>query len=240
TLAKDERALTDLQVVLELFDRAPLGESARDQLFESLALPLRWRVGRHGASRTFAKLDGPPPFFHAGTVFTRPDHREMIRAIARPLSALDRAPRPLATALIEAARLAMATRLRELFAFSYANRDDVFVADLDRGLRIALMGLLPEARLPYEGYYAYLALKNGVPVGYGAAWQLAGTLELAVNVFETFRRGESAYIVVQVLRAYHHLLGMREVVIDPYQIGRDNPEALSSGAFYFYYRLGFR
>src|SRR5262249_42663707 len=28
--------------------------------------------------------------------------------------------------------------------------------------------------------------------------------------------------------------------IDPYQIGRDNPEALSSGAFYFYYRLGFR
>src|SRR5262249_24070910 len=171
TLAKDERALTDLQVVLELFDRAPLGESARGQLFESLALPLRWRVGRHGASRTFAKLDGPSPFFHAGTVFTRPDHREMIRAIARPLSALDRAPRPLATALIEAARLAMATRLRELFAFSYANRDDVFVADLDRGLRIALMGLLPEARLPYEGYYAYLALKNGVPVGYGAAWQ---------------------------------------------------------------------
>ena len=134
----------------------------------------------------------------------------------------------------------MATRLRELFAFSHANADDVLVADPGRGLRIALIGLVPRARLPLHGYYAYLALKNGVPVSYGAGWQVFGVLEAAANVFESFRRGESAFIVSQVLRAYRQAFGMRRIVIDPYQIGRDNPEALATGAFYFYRRLGFR
>ena len=133
----------------------------------------------------------------------------------------------------------MATRLRELFAFSHANVDDVLVADPGRGLRIALIGIAPRRRLPFHGYYAYLALKNGVPVSYGAAWQLFGVLEAAFNVFESFRRGESAFIVSQVLRAYRQAFGMRSIVIDPYQIGHDNREALESGAFYFYRRLGF-
>jgi hypothetical protein len=134
----------------------------------------------------------------------------------------------------------MATRLRELFAFSHANADDVLVADPGRGLRIALIGLVPRARLPLHAYYAYLVLKNGVPVSYGAGWQIFGVLEAAANVFESFRRGESAFIVSQVLRAYRQAFGMRRIVVDPYQVGRDNPEALASGAFYFYRRLGFR
>jgi hypothetical protein len=32
---------------------------------------------------------------------------------------------------------------------------------------------------------------------------------------------------------------MRTVAVDPYQLGAGNPEALRSGAFYFYHRLGF-
>ena len=134
----------------------------------------------------------------------------------------------------------MATRLRELFAFSHANAGDVLVADPGRGLRIALIGIAPRARLPLHGYYANLVLKNGVPVSYGAGWQMLGVLEAAVNVFESFRRGESAFIVSQVLRAYRQAFGMRRIIVDPYQIGLDNPEALASGAFYFYRRLGFR
>ena len=114
------------------------------------------------------------------------------------------------------------------------------MADPGRGLRIALIGIVPRERLPLHGYYAYLVLKNGVPVSYGAGWQIFGVLEAAVNVFESFRRGESAFIVSQVLRAYRQAFGMRRIVVDPYQIGRDNPEALASGAFYFYRRLGFR
>jgi hypothetical protein len=65
-------------------------------------------------------------------------------------------------------------------------------------------------------------------------------LEFGFNVFEAFRQGESAWILGQALRAYHRVFGMRTVVVDPYQLGAGNPEALQSGAFYFYQHLGFR
>lgn len=238
-VARAGRELTDLEVLLELFEKAGLDQATRDWLFESLALPIGWRLDGAQASRTFARLPWPRPVFHTA-LRRRPDQSDFIREVRRPLPTLRRAPRRLAEGLIEAARLAMAVRFRELFAFSYANPGDVLVADPGRGLRIALIGILPRSRLPFDGYYAYLVLKNGVPVGYGAAWQLFGALELAVNVFEPFRGGESAFILGQVLRAYHGALRMRVVVIDPYQIGHGNLEALKSGAFYFYRHLGFR
>ena len=38
----------------------------------------------------------------------------------------------------------------------------------------------------------------------------------------------------------HHLFGARAFSIDPYQLGHDNREGLLSGAWWFYYKLGFR
>jgi hypothetical protein len=142
--------------------------------------------------------------------------------------------------MIDAARSALAVRLRELHGISYANPDDVLLADPGRGLRIALIGVLPKHRLPLESFFGYLILQNGAPVGYGGAWHLFGTLEFGINIFETFRRGESAHITTQVLRVFHHALRVRAVVLQPFQIGHGNPEAIVSGAFHFYYRLGFR
>jgi len=237
-VAKAGRRLTDPQLLIELLEGSGLPEETCDWLFESLELPILWRLRSPAGSRTQAKLPWARPFFHreilgrAGFSF--------VGEVARPLTSIRRAARPLAESLIESARAAMATRLRELHAFSHANPDDVLVADAGRGLRVALIGILPKFRLPLEAYYAFYVLKNGVPVSYGAGWALFGTLEFALNIFESFRQGESAFIVSQILRAYCQLLGMRDVVVDPYQIGRDNPEALRSGAFYFYHRLGFR
>lgn len=236
--AKGGRRLTDLQLLIELLERSGLPEETRDWLFESLELPILWRLRAPGASRTQAKLPWARPFFHREIV--RRAGFSFVGEVERPLTSIRRASRPLAEALIESARAAMATRLRELHAFSHANPDDVLVTDPGRGLRIALIGILPKFRLPLEAYYAFYVLKNGVPVSYGAGWGLFGTLEFALNIFESFRQGESAFIVSQILRAFRQTLGMRAVVIDPYQIGRDNLEALQSGAFYFYHRLGFR
>ncbi|HYB42787.1 MAG TPA: hypothetical protein VEL75_13505, partial [Candidatus Methylomirabilis sp.] len=206
-VARAGRALSDLQVLLELFDRSALDGAIRDWLFESLALPIGWRLEAPGGARTSARLPWARPFFHGSTgALRRPDRHEFLREVTRPLPSLRRAPRALAESLIEAARLAMATRLRELFAFSHANPHDVLVADPGRGLRIALIGILPGYRLAFEGYYAYFVLKNGVPVGYGGGWQLFGALEVGVNIFESFRRGESAFIVSQVFRAYRQAL----------------------------------
>ncbi len=235
-VAKGGRRLTDLQLLLELVEQAQLPEATRDWLFESLQLPIQWKL--RGASRTGAKLPSPRPFFHRDGV--KRAGFSFVREVTRQLPAIRRAPLALAQALIESARAALATRLRELHAFSHPNPDDVLIAEPGRGLRIALIGLLPKFRLPLEGYYAFYVLKNGVPVSYGGGWEVFGTLELGLNIFESFRQGESAFIFSQVLRVYRRTLGMRTVVVDPYQLGRDNPEALRSGAFYFYHRLGFR
>jgi hypothetical protein len=235
-VAKGGRRLSDLQVLMELVEQAQLPEATRDWLFESLELPIQWKL--RGASRTRAKLPWPRPFFHRDGI--RRAGFSFVREVARPLSPIRRAPRALAEPLIESARAALAARLRELHAFSHPNPDDVLIVEPGRGLRIALIGLLAKFRLPLEGYYAFYVLKNGVPVSYGGGWELYGTLELGLNIFESFRQGESAFIFSQVLRAYRQVLGMSTVVVDPYQLGRDNLEALRSGAFYFYHRLGFR
>src|SRR5229473_1036476 len=182
-VAKGGRRLTDLQLLLEVFERTGLPTETRDWLFESLALPILWRPRGAGASRT---------------------------------------------------------RQRELHAFSYPNPDDVLTADVGRGLTLAFIGIQPDFRLPLEGYYGFLALKNGVPVSYGGGWELFGTLDFAVNVFASFRQGESAYLATQLLRAYRQIFGMRTIVVDRYQLGHESTEALRSGSFYFYHRLGFR
>src|SRR5437773_1997936 len=103
-----------------------------------------------------------------------------------------------------------------------------------------LYEILAGFRLPLEGYYAFLALKNGIPVAYGGGWELFGTLDFAVNVFAAFRQGESAFVATELLRAYRRIFGMRTVVVDRYQLGHESAEALRSGSFYFYHRLGFR
>ena len=236
-VAKGGRRLTDLQLILEVFARTPLPEETRDWLFESLSLPILWRPAGAGGSRTLARTPARATFFHAGGL-DRSDV-DLVEALRRPLP-LRRAPRPDAEAMIEAARVAMATRQRELHAFSYPNPDDVLTADAGRGLRLVFIGIAPDFRLPLEGYYGFLALKNGVPVSYGGGWELFGTLDFAINVFPSFRQGESAYLAAQLLRAYRRIFGMRTVVIDRYQLGHESAEALRSGSFYFYHRLGFR
>src|SRR2546428_255087 len=164
-VAKGGRRLTDLQLLLEVFDRTGLPTETRDWLFESLALPILWRPRGAGASRTLARLPCRRVFFHAGGLDR--SARNLVEALRRPSPPLTRAPSALAEAMIEAARVAMATRQRELHAFSYPNPDDVLTADAGRGLTFALIGILPDFRLPLEGYYGFLALKNGVPVSYG-------------------------------------------------------------------------
>jgi hypothetical protein len=170
----------------------------------------------------------------------RRDGLDVAREITRPLPSPRPAGRALGRSLIDMARAAMATRARELYAFSHPNPDDVLVADPGRGLRVALIGLAPEFRLPVQAYYAFLLLKNGVPISYGAGWGMWGRLEWALNVFESFRQGESAFVASQILRVYYRVFRMRAVLVDRYQIGHENEEAIRTGAFYFYRRLGFR
>jgi hypothetical protein len=65
-------------------------------------------------------------------------------------------------------------------------------------------------------------------------------MELGFNTFYTYREGESAWVYARVLKLLNQTVGASCFSLDPYQLGHNNEEALESGAFWFYRKLGFR
>jgi hypothetical protein len=101
-------------------------------------------------------------------------------------------------------------------------------------------GLPPARRLPLRAYIAGYTLKNGVPINYVEAIGLCEWIEVGFNTFYTYRQGETAWIYAQALRCLRALTDAKCISIYPYQIGQNNDEAIDSGAFWFYRKLGFR
>jgi len=129
---------------------------------------------------------------------------------------------------------------RETDALAAAEPEGVEYHMLGRGVGIALYTMAPGRRLPLDSHVGFMLFKNSLPVGYGGAWPFLGTAKVGVNVFAPYRGGESAYLFCQVLRVYCQRFGIQHFIAEPSQFGGGNREGLESGAFWFYYRLGFR
>lgn len=142
--------------------------------------------------------------------------------------------------VIDTVQAALLVRCREVFAHQHANPADVWRVDLGAGTEVVFLGSLPARRLGLEANFGYMLFAGGVPLGYGGVTALLGQGNTGANIFEEFRRGESAFLYASVLGAARSLFGCERFIVNPYQFGADNPEAISSGAFWFYYRLGFR
>src|SRR5262249_41347797 len=93
---------------------------------------------------------------------------------------------------------------------------------------------------PLRAYHAGFTLKNGILSNYIEGITIFERMEIGFNTFYTYRDGETAWVYGQVLRMLHQLTGAACFSIDPYQIGLNNDEAIESGAFWFYRKLGFR
>lgn len=167
----------------------------------------------------------------------RPDLR---RELARAPRSIRAAGRSDARVLIELAREAMLTRQRDLDAFAYASERDVWFVDDGDGLAFALIGMAPERRAALPAIYGGLTLHNGVPVGYHQTDLTGRSAAIAFNTFETFRGGEAATVFARLLAALHTTFGTASISIEPYQLGKGNDEGLQSGAWWFYYKMGFR
>ncbi|HEX9167021.1 MAG TPA: hypothetical protein VF862_14005, partial [Gemmatimonadales bacterium] len=208
---------------------------ARERLVDGLKLAVRWRLG--SASRTLTRFPPRPLFFQ-----TAP----LVRQVSLGSVLSEPLPRPRAggaddaAGLIGVARATLASRARETDTITWANPDEVQLFRLDRGVDVMLIGLRPAHRLPVESYFGFVAARNRIPVAYGGGWVFFGRCEIGVNLFPEFRGGESAFIFAQVLRAYRQRYRVAQFLVDPYQFGKGNTEAIRSGAFWFYYRLGFR
>ncbi|MFY9908782.1 MAG: hypothetical protein WAK56_03010, partial [Candidatus Sulfotelmatobacter sp.] len=142
--------------------------------------------------------------------------------------------------VMQAIREVMVVRYRELYGTTLGDPRSVVRADVGRGVVMHFWGLPPSRRLPLRAYVAGYTLKNGVPINYIEAIGLCEWIEIGFNTFYTYRQGETAWVYAQALRCIRALTGATTISIYPYQIGQNNDEAIDSGAFWFYRKLGFR
>lgn len=207
-------------------------------LYDRAEVPLQWHLNDSPWSVT--RNRAPVERVVARNAFRRlpPD---VVALIGTPLPHIRRlvgeaASRP----WVDACIAALAARCREVDPTVYANPHEVYVADLGAGVSLCVIGAAVEDRLALESNYGYVLFANGVPIGYGGVTPLANQANTGANLFEAFRHSEAAFIYAQCLRAFRTLFGISRFVVNPYQFGADNDEALQSGAFWFYHRLGFR
>jgi hypothetical protein len=229
---------SDASFVIQRLQKLAANDFLYEQLYEQFDIPLILVPGENTPSRTHAKYD-PAPIVYQTTPL---DHQRPTVTVERqrPPGPAKLLTRTAGSRLVDLAHSAMATRQRDLDAFAYADPYDVSLIDDSDGLQFVLYGLLPLRRFLLETQYGYLILKNGVPISYGAITCLYNSTEVAYTIFDTFRGGESARIYVRTLVMVNHVFGCDTFMIDPYQLGDDNDDALQSGAWWFYQKLGYR
>ncbi|MBI3791552.1 MAG: hypothetical protein HY275_11830 [Gemmatimonadetes bacterium] len=240
-LARDGAASAEGESSLRWLLRAAAASSRAApvvaRLYDAAPLPLAWRLGASGAAVTRNTLPVRQPVVR--TAFRRlPAHPA--RAMAAPLDGIERLTGRAARRTIDVTRAALAARCREVFAITNANPEEVWLAPLGDGVELAIIGALPAQRLSLESNYGYLLLSNGIPIGYGGVTPLFHQANTGINIFDPFRGTEAAFLWTAMLRAFHALFGVTRFVINAVQFGEDNEEAIASGAYWFYWRLGFR
>ena len=221
--------LTDLGWLLQRAERAGAHYPA---------FPVTWNVrGRHSRSRL--RLPGRKLFYHREPLIRRADV-SIASALDAPPLPVRRLSRDEAQSILDLVLDTSSMRYRELYGFSHPELGAVYHTDPGRGVDFYFWGVPPRHRLPLRAYHCGAFFKNGVPAGYVELLSFFERAEVGFNLYYTFREGESAWLYVQLLCLFHQVLGVECFTVDPYQIGLENDEAIDSGAFWFYRKLGFR
>jgi hypothetical protein len=225
--------------LIQRFEHLPLPPQQKAELYESLRVPVRWSLGNSVISRTRNWKPVSNVFYHNEPLISR-SQVSLAAELARPPVPMRKLSRKQGEQVMNLIREVMLVRYRELYGTTLGDPASVVRADVGRGVTIHLWNLPPNRRLPLRAYVAGLTLKNGVPINYIEAIGLCEWMEVGFNTFYTFRGGEAGWIYAQVLRCLCHLMGTTCVSVYPYQLGHNNEEAIESGAFWFYRKLGFR
>ncbi len=221
-----------LAFILDQLSRLDDQPLIKDHLFDRLAVFVRLHPLHARFSKAMNFLEQAPLYFH--------------HALVKKFDFLDLIRQPLPQQAIhspDAIRIiknAMALTARETDPTTFMTESSLKLYYLDRGITVAIYDMVPSRQLPLESYVGFTAFKNGYPCAYGGAWVFGEMAIFGMNIFESYRGGESGYVMGQLLRVYRQVFGLRYVEVEPYQFGLDNPDGITSGAFWFYYRFGFR
>ncbi|MBV9647521.1 MAG: hypothetical protein JO043_08665, partial [Candidatus Eremiobacteraeota bacterium] len=235
--AKGDGAQTNVSWLVQQLERLACDAPVRERLFDDTEPYITLTPKDAPLSRTFARGLPAPLFFHRQGLQRAFDLQKLI---AMPLPPRRRLSLHDRRHLIDTARGVLAMLGRETDVITLAAEAATESFDLERGISIALYSMPPQRRFPLDTHVGMMVFKNGVPAAYGGGWPFLGTCKIGVNVFPAFRGGESSLLFAQVLRVYQQRFAAQRFLVEPYQIGEGNPEGVRSGAFWFYYRLGFR
>ena len=223
-----DRARGNLRWLLRNVDR---------DTYDLLEIPLRWELGDSPATRSRTRIPRRRIFYHDGP-FIKRSEISLEREFAAPPLAVRRVARP--RKILDLILDTSAVRYRELWGFTYPDASRVDHADFGRGVDFYFFPVDPKWRLPVRKYHAGMFFKNGVPIGYFEGLSIDERMEAGFNLYYTFREGETAWLYAKILKLFREQIGVTCYSVDPYQLGHENEEAIDSGAFWFYRKLGFR
>lgn len=228
---------TDLEWLLQTIEQSSPDSKTQAFLYSQLGVFIQWKVSSEKDSVSFLRGTHLPTYFHSAPLEKKINLQDIIK---------QKLPAPIKLSLkekqqlIHSAKMTLFYLYRETEPFTNANEDDINLFHLDKGISIALFGSANNKRYSLESYIGYLVLKNNIPASYGGGWIFGERSQFGINILETFRGGESSLIICELLRVYHQYFKATRFVVKPYQFGLHNPEAIKTGAFWFYYKLGFR
>ena len=228
---------TDLEWLLQTIEQSQTDNKTQTFLYNQLGVFIQWKVSSEKDSVSFLRGTNLPTYFHTTPLEKKIGLENIIK---------QKLPAPVKLSLkekqqlIHSAKMTLFYLYRETEPFTNANEDNITLFHLDKGISIALFGSTNNKRYSLESYIGYLVLKNNIPASYGGGWIFGERSQFGINILESFRGGESSLIICELLRVYHQYFGANRFVVKPYQFGLHNPEAIKTGAFWFYYKLGFR
>lgn len=236
-LLKPRTGITDLQWLVQFIDHIPVTHEIRSHIYDSLRLFITIQLHDMVPSLTTARSLARSTFFFKKELVKKFDPASVLTgkgAVQYKLSSAQKEH------IIETARMTLCSLLRETDPVTHAFAGEVALFDMGRGIDVALYPMNHEKKLMLESYIGYMAFRNRIPVAYGGGWIYLHRSKFGLNIFPAQRGGESLYLFAQVLRIYHLHYRVKKFIVEPYQIGKNNTEGLKSGAYWFYYRLGFR
>lgn len=228
---KDKLAFL-IQQFSELNDKPQI----KDYFFDALGMTVQIDPKSASFSRPYNRIGIKRHYYHQ-EILKKFDHHALLNL---PLPKPEVLTQKEQMQAIDVVKKAMALTARETDPATYLDPSTFRLYHLERGISIAHFTMTLERKLPLEYYIGFTLFKNGLPASYGGAWVFGKRALFGINVFEAYRGGESGYIMCQLLRSYRQAYGSDYFEVEPYQYGADNPDGIKSGAFWFYYRYGFR
>lgn len=222
-ISRNER----LHFLISRFEESFCKAAARDYLFDQLQIQIRLK---QSDGQYFHEILKPKNI--ATTIAPKQDLTATIKLNEHTLTSAQQ------DAIIHNSRLVLASGFRETDPITHAS--NVRHITTPSGFEVMLFSMHPKRRLALESYIGYMVYRNGVACAYGGGWIFLNQCKIGISIFPYLRGGASSELFSELMHTYKQLFHISTFTVEPYQFGRNNNDGIKSGAFWFYYKHGFR